>query len=134
MAEYQGYNSKKGLFFLKDKKAMIFRAKSTQDSLGIWKSKYYPIARSDLWCYTRQLSEQQIFNAAQYYQNETRMFVFNYREGVTATGTYVRYAGTWYEITRLDYPDDYKGGEMFVYVKEYTGIIKDSDVMPYSAN
>lgn len=132
MAYTQSNISKKGLFYLKDKKAMIYKATTTRIN-GIPKTTYSPIAPADLWCYTRQLSEEQIFGAAQYYQNETRIFVFNYRDGITAKATYVLYAGVWYEVTRCDVPEDYKGAEMFIYVTEYKGTIKDADVLPYSA-
>ena len=133
MAYTQSNISKKGLFYLKDKKAEIFKATITKDKYGNSVASYRPISPAALWCYTRQLTQEQIFGAAQYYQNETRIFVFNYREGVTATGFYVRYAGTWFEVTRFDIPEDYKGAEMFLYAKEYTGTIKESNVLPYSA-
>ena len=132
MAYTQSNISKKGLFYLKDKKAQIYKATTIREN-GLPVTTYRPIAPADLWCYTRQLSEEQIFGAAQYYQNETRIFVFNYRAGVTATATYVLYAGMWYEITRFDVPEDYKGGEMFLYAKEYTGTINANNVLPYSA-
>ena len=111
---------------------MIYKGSTTRDKYGNSVTAYRPIAPADLWCYTRQLTQEQIFGAAQYYENETRIFVFNYREGVTATGGYVRYAGIWYEITRVDIPEDYKGGELFVYVTEYKGTIKETNVLPYS--
>lgn len=132
VAYTQSNTSKKGLFYLKDKKAMIYQATTTRID-GLPSTTYRPVAPAPLWCYTRQLTAEQVFGAAQYYQNETRIFVFNYRDGVTASGAYVRYAGTWYEVTRVDVPEDYKGGEMFVYVKDCRTNIKESNVLPYSA-
>ena len=132
MAYSQGNLNKKGLFYLKDKKAMIYQAITTRID-GLPSTTYRPVAPAPLWCYTRQLTAEQVFGAAQYYQKETRIFVFNYRDGVTAIGAYVRYAGTWYEITRIDVPEDYKGAEMFVYVKDCTTNIKESSVLPYNA-
>lgn len=132
MAYSQSNSSKKGLFYLKDKKAEIFKATVTRDSYGNSVKVYRPISPATLWCYTRQLTQEQIFGAAHYYENETRIFVFNYRDGVTATGSYIRYAGTWFEVTRVDVPEDYKGAEMFIYATECKTAIKESSVLPYS--
>lgn len=132
MAYSQSNISKKGLFYLKDKKAEIFKATVTRDSYGNSVKTYRPISPAALWCYTRQLTQEQIFGAAHYYANETRIFVFNYRDGVTATGSYIRYAETWFEVTRVDVPEDYKGAEMFIYVTECKTAIKESSVLPYS--
>ena len=129
MGYSQGGLSKQGLYYQKDKKAMIYSVTSVPDIYGNSKKSYRPIAAADLWCYARQLSQEQKFAAAQYGAKEERIFVFNYHDGVEVYDL-VKYRGEWFEITRVDLPEDYKGGEMFVYVKPARAP-KDSEILPY---
>lgn len=122
-----------GLYFKKDKKAQIYR-KITEREPGGYTSKeyYYPIAPSEIWCYSSQLSQTDIFIAATYSQTETRYFVFNHYKGIEVYDM-IKYRGTWYGVTRTDTKDDYNG-ETFVYVENAKGgwIPKDADIMPYT--
>ena len=103
--------------FLKDKKAIICKKESGEDTgFGAPDIGYRLISPSPLWCYAKQLSQQLIFQAAQWGQQEQRLFVFNYNEKITVQDTYIRYRDVWYQVTRVDTEEDYKG-DMFVYVK-----------------
>jgi len=91
--------------------------KGEKDSNGfLTASVYYPRSSSSLWCYSKQLSQNQIFEAHSYGQEETRFFIFNYFSGIKVYDL-ILYRGTWYEITRVDTKDDYKT-DLFVYVKD----------------
>lgn len=104
-------------YYLKDKKAQIYKVKQNgQDESGFsLPESYFPISPVPIWCYTRQLTQDQIFAAMAYSQQETRLFIFNYYKNV-AVYDIINYKNTWYEITRVDTTDDYNG-ELFVYVK-----------------
>lgn len=125
--------AKNNQYFLKDKKAQIYRkADGERDSEGFgYQYSYYPYAPAPLWCYSKQLSAITLIAAAAYDTDETRLFVFNYKPNVKAYDL-VLYRNTWYEITRVDTTDDYKG-EMFIYVKDCPrgGLPKDSELQPY---
>lgn len=108
-------SSRQGLYFLKDKKAQIFKKVTIINDKGRQVSSLEPITPV-IWCYTRQLSQGQIFAGMAFSQEETRLFVFNYREGVTLYNI-IEYKGKKYEVTRVDTADDNKG-ELFVYVKD----------------
>lgn len=124
--------SKNNQYFLKDKKAQIYRSFDEQDDAGFRsKSYYYPYAAAPLWCYSKQLSQELTFVARAYDTDETRLFVFNYKPKVKQYDL-ILYRGTWYEITRVDTTDDYKG-EMFIYVKDAGRGLrpKDDELQPY---
>ena len=109
---------KKGLYYQKDKKARVFHIVSGINSNGYNSPKYLqPVSPADMWCYSRQLSQDQLYAAHAWLQDETRLFVFNYYEGIKLYDV-VKYKGKWYEVTRVDTQDDYNG-ELFVYVKDY---------------
>ena len=129
MAYSQGGLSKQGLYYLKDKKAMIYSVSTGRDSYGNAVTKYTPIAAAELWCYARQLTQEQKFAAAQYGEKEVRLFVFNSRDDVRVYDL-IQYRGDWYEITRVDHPEDYHGNEMFIYVKEAKAP-KATQINPY---
>lgn len=121
----------KNQYNLKDKKAQIYREVTRQTSSGFSEIEgYYPRAAAPLWCYTRQLTQDQLFAAMAYSQQETRFFVFNYYPGIDVYDV-IQYRGEWYEVTRVDTTDDYKG-DLFIYVKLYRGSKpKQDEIKPY---
>lgn len=127
--------TKQGLYFKKDKKAQIYKKVSKgQAPYGYSAGDYfYPIAPAQVWCYSSQLSQTDIFTAAAYSQSETRYFVFNHYKGVEVYDM-IQYRGEWYRVTRVDTQDDYNG-ELFVYVENAKGGWtpgENDDIMPYT--
>ena len=125
--------AKKNQYYLKDKKAQIYRKTSERDPGGYSSiEKYYPIAPSPIWCYSSQLSQTDIFIAASYSQTETRFFVFNHYSGIEVYDM-IKYKNAWYRVTRVDTADDYNG-DVFVYVENAKGgwIPKDDEIQPYT--
>ena len=120
-----------GLYFKKDKKAQIYQKHTGgYDAEGYPIGDYYkPIAPASLWCYARQLSQEQLYAAHAYWNDETRLFVFNYRDDVKQ-GDYILYRSAWYEISRIDTTEDYKS-ELFVYVRNVTTPPKSNQIKPY---
>lgn len=106
----------KNQYFLKDKKAQLYKTIYVKQS-GYYNPVAYYVAAtpSPSWCYSSQLSQEQIFVAQSYSQNEIRYFVFNFVDFVDVY-SYVLYKGKLYSVTRVDTKDDYNG-ETFVYVK-----------------
>ena len=95
-------------------------------------ASYYPIAPAQIWCYTRQLSQTDIFQSASYGENETRFFVFNYYPKVEVYDM-ILYKNQWYRITRVDTADDYKG-DLFIYIQNAVGgwIPSDDEIEDYT--
>lgn len=95
------------------------------------KGGYVPFAEEPLWCYARQLSQDQRYASAHYDVNETRLFVFNNIQNLSVYD-FVFYQNKWYQITRVDTTDDYKN-DMFVYVKDCPKgeIPKSNELLPY---
>lgn len=124
-------DNKKGLYYLKDKKARVYKPYSYVNANGYHSSKYYiPTTPKDIWCYSNQLSQARIFMAQAFLTDEERIFVFNYYDNIDV-GDYIRYSGKWYQITRVKTNDDYKG-ELHVYVKYCKGSYpKDSELLEY---
>ena len=124
----------KNQYYLKDKKAQIYKqVMNGTDPDGSSKApSYYPVAPAPVWCYARQLSQTDIFQAQSFGENETRLFVFNYYSNVEVYDM-VQYRGKWYRITRVDTTDDYKG-DLFVYVQNAKAgfIPKDEEIKPYT--
>lgn len=122
----------KNQYYLKDKKAMIYReAQTTKDKDGfVTNGGYVPLTEAPLWCYSRQLSQEQIYAAMAVGVQEERMFVFNFRKDI-AVGCYVAYRNKFYVVTRVDSPEDYLR-DTFVYVKQYgrLGIMPDN-ILPF---
>ena len=108
--------SRKNKTFLKDKVCKIVKKTVTQDDYGAPISTWQYLTNSSLWCYARQLSQDQVWQGMQFDTNETRFFVLNYRDDV-ALNDLVEYAGSYYQITRLDTEDDYHG-DLYVYAKD----------------
>ena len=107
---------KKGLYFKKDKKCMVYVEDDTPHGVGE-PTELLPVSETSLWCYTKQLTQGLVSQSGVLYNNdETRLFVFNYNAEIVQNA-YVKYKGDWYKVTRVDTTDDYKG-EMFVYVKD----------------
>lgn len=127
------YNKRKGLYFLKDKKAQIFKKYQMgldPDGFG-GGTAYVEISPAPLWCYAKQLSEEQEFFAAHLSENETRMFVFNFRNDVKMYDV-IKYRGEYYSVTRVDTQEDYNG-ELFVYCG-ITTIDKNAQFFPYGTD
>lgn len=124
----------KGQYNLKDKKAQIYKViEQGCDEYGNWlDGKLVPRRSYELWCYTRQLTQDQIYSAHAFMNNETRLFVFNYHKGIKPQQL-IQYKGDWYEITRVDTSDDYNG-DMFVYANNYMGIVKPYMIDIYKAS
>ena len=107
---------KKGMYFKKDKKCMVYKMDDTPHGVGE-PDELVPISESPLWCYTKQLTQGLIAEANVVYNNdETRLFVFNYNANIVQD-CYIVYRELWYKVTRVDTTDDYNR-EMFVYVKD----------------
>lgn len=121
-------------YFLKDKKAQIYREIERAPSPGGFHEDicYVPLGKDPLWCYTSQTSMEFRQYAMAMNQYEKRFFVFNYLYGVDE-GDYILYRDQWYEITRVDTADDYRG-DMFIYAAlgMYNGKLPDaSQFLPY---
>lgn len=109
---------KKGMYFKKDKKCMVYQEDNAPHGVGE-PSELVPVSESSLWCYTKQLTQALVAQSGVVYaNNETRLFVFNYNAEITQDA-YIHYRDEWYKVTRVDTTDDYKG-EMFVYVEDTT--------------
>lgn len=123
----------KGLYFLKDKKAQVYKHHDGgKDPDGFPTDDYYtPIAPVCLWCYTKQLSQEQLYAAHAYWNDETRLFVFNFRDDIKQYDK-LHYIdkNEWYEVTRVDTTDDYNG-ETFVYVKNLKWGLEEEEIKPY---
>lgn len=123
--------SKNGRHFIKDKKALIYKTGTYKD--GNKTIKYYvPRSEAPLWCYTRQTDQNAVYisGARMYSVDETRLFVFNYRQDVKVYDI-IAYRGAYFQVSRVDTADDYNG-DLFVHVKDApTGSTpKESEIMP----
>ena len=118
----------RSLYFKKDKRVKLITKYSYQDSIGVRRTGYRYIVDGSIWAYARQLSQDQIFNAAQYGESESRLFVLNYRNDLKLYD-FIEYRGAYYSITRLDTTDDYRG-ELFVYVKDSAQGDTPKDIQP----
>ncbi len=120
-------------YYLKDKKAMIYWEKpGGQDKDGFpIKGGYVPFAPELLWCYARQLSQDQRYASAYYDVDESRFFVFNHIPDISVYD-FISYRDKWYQITRVDTMDDYKS-DMFVYAKDCPEgeMPRPNEVLPY---
>ena len=119
---------KRNGYYLKDKKAMIYKKRDVAEPGRMPKEKYVPIAYNPLWCYTSQLSEDRIYAAMGAGVDENRYFVFNHLDGVAVDDS-LKYNGKWYTITRVDTENDYKG-DTFIYCNDMSSPPSDSDVLP----
>ena len=106
---------KKGIYFKKDKKCMIY---TFTEGWGVGDDpELTPVSETPLWCYTKQLTQGLVAaGSVVYNNNETRLFVLNYNAAIVQDA-YVHYRNEWYKVTRVDTQDDYNG-EMFVYVED----------------
>ena len=107
---------KNNIYFRKDKKVKLITKSTTKDEYGVSHTIYRYISDRSFWAYTNQLSQSQTFEARTYGNEETRIFVLNYRDDLKVYD-FVEYKGKYYSITRVDTTGDYKT-ELFVYVKE----------------
>lgn len=123
---------KSGIYYKKDKKCRLIGSRSTQDSIGQWITEYYYSTPSPVWCYANQLSQSQTFEASTYGEDETRIFVFNYRTDIELY-SFIEYKGKFYTVTRVDTKDDYNT-ELFVYVQDTPKGKTPKNIQPYSAS
>ena len=121
----------KNQYYKKDKKALIHDQVSVSGSGYMPKTYYVPRTPSAIWCYARQLSQDTIFEAKSYGEDENRFFVFN-RGTVVELYDLILYREKWYQVTRVDTEDDYNT-DIFVYVKDAPrGLIPSADTLkPY---
>ena len=106
---------KNNIYYKKDKKIRLVRATTVQDQYGN-NVKTFRYLSGEIWSYTNQLSQSQVFEASQYGDNEDRLFVLNFRDDLVLY-EYIEYKDKYYTITRIDTKDDYRT-ELFVYVKD----------------
>ena len=108
----------KGQYFLKDKKAQHYKVYSTGGGVGD-PTYYIAMSPAPYWCYCKQLTQEQLFAAQAYWNDETRFFVFNNKPDIKQYDLLL-YKGNWFQVTRVDTTDDYNG-ETFVYAKDAKG-------------
>lgn len=119
---------KRSSYYLKDKKAMIYKQRDIAEPGRMPKRKYVPIAYSPLWCFASQLSQDRIYIAMGAGVDENRYFVFNHLDGIEVDDN-LKYNGKWYTITRVDTENDYNG-DTFIYCNDMSSPPSDSDVLP----
>ena len=105
----------KNQYFLKDKKISLVAQRTILDEYGAPYNGYCYIAEN-IWAYTRQLSQEQKLESIQLGDNETRLFVLNFREDLKLYDI-IKYKDKFFSITRIDTKDDYRT-ELFVYCKD----------------
>lgn len=118
----------KNQYYKKDKKVKLISYTTGRDTWGNSTKVYKYLSDSSLWAYTSQLSQSQTFEAAQYGNNEIRLFVLNYRNDLKVND-FVEYKDKFYFITRVDTKDDYNG-ELFVYVRDTTNAEAPKNIQP----
>lgn len=123
---------KSNIYYKKDKKCRLIKSVSSQNAYGSWTTSYQYSTPGEIWCYANQLSQSQTFEASQYGEDETRIFVFNYREDIELY-SFIEYKGKYYTVTRVDTKDDYKT-ELFVYVQDTPTGKTPKNIQPYSAS
>lgn len=119
-------------YFLKDKKAQIYKETNGDEDAGGFRTVgYVPLGEVPFWCYAKQTSQELRQISSALGQLEERLFVFNYLDKVE-TGDFILYRDKWYQITRTDTADDYRG-ELFVYVtlSGRLGIPPKDKFLPY---
>ena len=94
------------------------KLQSGQDEYGAPFKEYRYLTEGELWCYAKQLSQEQVWQGMQFQTDEKRLFVLNYRSDIAVTDL-IEYAGQFYEITRVDRTDDYLG-DLYIYAKDAT--------------
>lgn len=106
----------KDQYFKKDKKVKLITKTTTRNKYGQDIATYKYITDASIWAYAKQLTQSQELEARTYGDNETRLFVLNYRTDLKLYD-FIEYRGSFYTITRLDTRDDYNS-ELFVYVRD----------------
>ena len=123
---------KSNIYYKKDKKCQLVKSVSSQNAYGVFQTVYKYQTPSPIWCYSNQLSQSQTFEARTYGDDETRIFVFNYRTDIDVY-TIIEYKGKYYSVTRVDTKDDYKT-ELFVYASDTPPGSTPKNIQPYSAS
>lgn len=106
----------KNHYYKKDKKALVHGHVGVSGSGHISRTYYFPRTASPLWCYSKQLSQDTIFQAKSYGADESRFFVFN-QGTIVKLYDLILYRENWYQVTRVDTTDDYNT-DVFVYVQD----------------
>ncbi len=106
---------KSNIYYKKDKKIRVVTKTTTFDQYGN-EIESYRYLTGEIWAYTNQLSQSQVFEASQYGHDETRIFVLNFRDDLHLYDI-IEYKEKYYTITRIDTRDDYRT-ELFVYVQD----------------
>ena len=124
----------KNQYFLKDKKAQHYQKYDPNGGgyHGVGDPIYYvAMSPAPYWCYAKQLSQEELYAAHAYWNDETRLFVFNNKPAIKQYD-YILYKNAWYEVTRVDTTDDYNG-ETFVYGRDVKGadVPRPAYVKPY---
>lgn len=102
---------------LKDKKIEILAASFTKDADGFSTETLAPIALP-VWAYFRQLSGKEISAAQTVQAIEEVQFIIGWRDDIT-TAHAVRFRGAFYDITRVDTFEGYRG-DIALYCKKKT--------------
>lgn len=102
--------------FLKDKQCRIAHHVQCVDEYGAPCQRWEYATDGYLWCYTRQLSQDQVWQGMQFGTHEKRLFVLNYRSDIS-TDDLIEYRDRRYKVTRVDTECDYRG-DLFVYVRD----------------
>ena len=116
-------------YFIKDKKAQIYKRKITADSAGIRSEIFIALTAQPIWCYARQVDADIFFRREQYQIKESYFFIFNNRSDIKI-GTLILYRDKWYEATRVDTQEDYKS-DLYVYAKDLKPTPTAEKIRPY---
>lgn len=121
----------KNQYYLKDKTANIYKPVHVQERGLMPKTYYVKRKSSPQWCYARQLSQNTIFEAKAYGEDESRFFVFS-SGTVVELYDLISYRDKWYKVTRVDTEDDYNT-DVFVYAQDApTGSVPTNETLkPY---
>ena len=124
----------KNQYHKKDKQIRIVGRYTSQTPGGFATAHYKYLVEGSLWAYTRQLSQDQIFQAMAYGEAETRLFVLNHRSDLKLYYI-IEYKGKYYTITRIDSDDDYNT-ELYVYVNDTKpgDTPRDGEIEPASSD
>jgi SPP1 family predicted phage head-tail adaptor len=90
---------------LKDKKIEIWGFTEDINDHGFPVEVWKPIHEGTLWAYYRQLSGREFYASAMVNSTEEVVFSINWRNDLN-TDLLIKYAGKFYDITRID---DYEG-------------------------
>ncbi len=116
---------------LKDKKITIYSYVEVSEPGHMLQKKLKPIHPGKLWAYVRQLSVTEFYVARAQQQQESILFVVNWRPDIT-TECLIEYKGKYYGIIRIDTFEGYKG-DLQLYADEPKGghMPNTDSMLPY---